>query len=90
MNRILTCKICNKSMNCKQITKWQYVKNEDGRYRKTKRRFIFPTHKKGLLFKKICDGSKFKVVFEESELLYTQKETPITEADYGGEDNTHD
>lgn len=34
--------------------------------------------------------SKFKVVFEESELLYTQKETPITEADYGGEDNTHD
>jgi hypothetical protein len=92
MSRILTCKICNKLMKCKQITKWQYTKTkkiktgttyggeggrdiyEDIPFRHTHRRFIFPTHKKGSLFKKRCDGSNVKIVFEQSDRLYTQEE----------------
>jgi hypothetical protein len=93
MSRIVTCKICNKSMKCKQITKWQYTEKKresqgytidsNGKkkydyelvpYRHTNRRFIFPTHKKGLLFKKKCDGSNVKRVFEQIDRLYTQEE----------------
>ena len=40
-------------------------------YRHTNRRFIFPTHKKGLLFKKKCDGSNVKRVFEHYDDLRT-------------------
>jgi hypothetical protein len=47
---------------------------EDVPFRQTKRRFIFPTHQKGLLFKKRCDGSNVKIVFEKSERLFTKEE----------------
>ena len=100
MSRIVTCKICNKLMKCKQITKWQYRKtrimenaqgdNEVVEFQHIHRRFIFPSHKKGLLFKKICDGSKVKKVFEQSDRLYTQEELDQIKIDNEEYERTYD
>jgi len=43
-------------------------------FRHTNKRVIFPVHKKGLLFKKRCDGSNVKRVIKHTERLYTQEE----------------
>ena len=43
-------------------------------YRHHNRRFVFPAHDKGLIFKKRCKGSKIKIVIRHEERLYTQKE----------------
>ena len=90
----LTCKICNKKMNCKMITQWKYTASrkieigsqrdygiteytpiyEVKQFRHHNRRFVFPEHNKGLIFKKRCKGSKIKIVIRHSKRLYTQKE----------------
>jgi len=43
-------------------------------FRHDNRRFVFPAHDKGLIFKKRCKGSKIKIVIRHSTRLYTQKE----------------